>query len=199
MIRRRFVTIAFVAIVVCGSFLNQGCLRDAGGQLVEGGLQAGKEWALKALENSLPTIEAKLTALVEAKLAEQAAKYNAEFDVQLAKVAPDDPVTGGKAAKTWKDFDVDKTGILEPLEIGRIAAYIQAEGSKRVSEGKMSKEEYSDTLQTTGKIGIPAAAVGTALWYVRNRKKKKEAQAASTAAAGPDPKPPTPAAVTAGT
>jgi hypothetical protein len=193
----RWKAFVLVAAVVIGGFFNVGCrglIKDRAGDAMEGLLERGKEWVKAEVATALPKIEEKLEAIAEKKLLEQEEKYNAAFDVHLAKVAPDDPVTGGKAAKTWKDFDIDKSGHLEPLEVGRVTAYILTEGPKRVAEGKISAEEWSDTQKNVAKGGTAAAAIATAALYVRNRRKKKEAQGKTeVAAAGPEPKPPGPA------
>lgn len=184
--------LVMAALIVIGGFFNQGCLGDAGGALAKGGLDGAKAWLEEKLAAAWPSLEAKLIAVAEAKLAEKEAKVNADFDAHLLKVAPPDPATGGKLAKTWKDFDVDKSGHLEPTEVAKITAYILAEGRKRVSDGSMSEEEWSATAKGVTAGSPIALAVGGGWWWLKRRKKALE-EKKDPAAAGDPPKPPQPA------
>lgn len=173
-------------------------LKEKAQELAEAGLERGKEVIKNELQQVLPKLEEKLTAIAEKKLLEREAKTNAEFDAALLKVAPTDQTTGAKAARIWKDFDADRDGHLSPVEIARLTAYIMVEGPKRVSDGGLTAEEWSATQKgTAGTAGT--AALAAAAWYGLKRRKDSLAKKAQAAGSAPPPKdsPPEPAPVAA--
>lgn len=192
----RLRSLVIVLAMVVGGFFESGCtgfVKEKAGEFLEG----TKDWIRAEISTALPKLEDKLTEMVEKKLQEQELKGFNIFDVELAKVAPPDPVTGGKVAKTWKDFDIDKNGHLEPLEVGRISAYVLIEGKKRFDEGTITKEEWSDAQKNTAKGGGILGAVALGAYALKKRKDARNNAPKPPVAAGPDPKTPSPAAAPA--
>lgn len=184
----------FVAAVLIGGLFNQGCLGDAGGSVARGALDASKVWLEEKLAAAWPSLEAKAIAAAEAVIEKKEKETLAVWERELLKVAPTDPDTGAKLAKKPLDFDADKSGHIEGVEISKLSAYVLLEGKKRFDEGKISKEEWSETQKNAGKGALGLGALAAAAYAIKKRKKGVEVKPPS---GGDPPKAPSPAAAPA--
>lgn len=85
-----------------------------------------------------------------AKADEVEAKQLAALDQQLAAFKVGDPETGVEISKTWKDFDVDKSGHLEPLELAKVTSFVTAQTARKVATGEIDKNAAGQTGKSTG-------------------------------------------------
>lgn len=184
-----------VLAVLLGGLFNVGCagLVRAGLAEAEQALaERGKELFDQAKEQGaelLRAAEAKATAVAEAKLAEWEAQQYAAFDVQLAKLGTVDEATGGTIAKTWKDFDIDKSNKLEAAELVKLQTFVAGETAKRVMAGTMTKEEAfainGDVAKGAGTVGL----LGLGAYALSRRRRAVEAKRPPDPAAPPPPPP----------
>jgi len=85
-----------------------------------------------------------------AKADEVEVKQLAALDQQLAAFKVSDPETGVETSKTWKDFDADKSGHLEPFELAKITSFVTTQTAKKVATGEIDKNTAGQTGKSTG-------------------------------------------------
>ncbi len=184
---KRWQSCLVALVAIAGGFFEQGCaVRGMAGEAALAALEKGKEWVKNEVAAAAPALEEKLLAAAEKKLAEQEQKSLASIDAQLVPLGILDMATGVVVTKTWKDFDADHNGHLEPGESLRVAAYITTEGWKKVQAGQMDKSTFIGMEKNTGIAVTALGAVQAGMIGIQARRRKR--QAAATAPA------PTPAA-----
>ncbi len=107
--------------------------------------------------------EAKLYAVEQARIIANSAieKANAKaneietgqlaaLDQQLTAFKVSDPETGVETSKTWKDFDVDKSGHLEPLELAKVTSFVTSQTARKIATGEIDKNTAGQTGKSTG-------------------------------------------------
>ncbi len=175
-----------LVLLILPIFSGVGCaaFKTAGQQAMEGALgyinesvvPALKDEAKKALSTGLAVIEAK----VDAKIAEKERDVLADLDAELEQVAEKDPDTGVAIAKTWRDFDSDRDGNLQPGEYAKAKFYI---GKKALASGDFG------LMGDAAKGGAGGIAVLAAAEFMRRRRRNGKKNGS---------KPPDPAAPPAG-
>lgn len=182
--------------VILGGLFNVGCagvVRGALAEAEEALVERGKELLDQAKAKGaelLQAAEAKATAVAEAKIAEWEEKQYAGFDAQLAKLGTVDEVTGAAVARTWRDFDVDKSSSLEVAELAKLQAFVAGETARRVMAGSMTKDE---AFAINGDVAKGAGAVsllGAATWAINRRRKSLADSKPPPPTAAPPPPPP---------
>lgn len=182
--------LASLSGVGCSSLIRSS-LDEAQAVLVEKGRAIIEQAKAKGAE-ILAQAEAKAAAVAEVKYRAFIERQYAGFDAVLAQVGPADPVTG--ATRTWKDFDLDKSGELEPGELAKMQGHVALETSKRVLSGTMTKEEAIGLNGDMAKGAVPVAAAWAAMEALRRRRKGQPDKPPAPAPAAPPPPDPKPAA-----
>jgi hypothetical protein len=109
------------------------------------------------VENVLPEARKAAAEAIEKKAKEEQVKRLAELDQSLTIVKKTDPETGIESSYTWKDFDSDKDGSLNPPELIKASTLISTYLMKKVASGEISKDE---ALRTGKAAGTSIGALG---------------------------------------
>ena len=172
-----------VLAVMVGGFFSVGCIpgqlkEDLTAYMVNDLIPKGTEALKKEGAKIIAAGETALVAKGEEYLLKRVEKDMEQLDAQLALVGEVDPDTGQVIAKTWRDFDADRSDALDAKERAAAAFYV---GKKAVLKGDFG---------LAGQAGTGAAggiATIAALEFVRRRRKKKNGGAAPPSE---DPAPP---------
>ena len=111
---------------------------EQGKILLEQAKEQGKVIAIQAVEK------------IQKKADEEEAKQFAALDQQLTAFKVVDQETQIEISKTWRDFDADKSGHLEPIELGKVTAYITTQTAKKIATGEIDKNTAGQTGKSTG-------------------------------------------------
>jgi len=120
-----------LAVLIGGSF--SGCTTAQRKEM----LNEVKEWGIEEFTKLKPQV----LAMVDAKLAEQETKQLAELDKKLAEVAAIDAATGVKIVLTWQNFDADKNGHLDLMELGKASLYMTTRAAEKVGSGEWTSAD----------------------------------------------------------
>jgi hypothetical protein len=169
-------TLLLVVLAVIGGFFNTGCSTAQRKMIYE----EVKTYTLEQLAALRPGVE----ALIDAKMAEKEKAQLAELDKKLAEVAATDPASGAKIVLTWQNFDTDKNGHLDLMELGKASMYMTARAADKVSSGEWTKDDAKK--YGTGAAGVVALLAAVALY---NRWKGNGAAPTPPAVAAAPPAP----------
>jgi len=138
------------------TFFNYGCTAGQRKELLDEAMGAGKEYLVSQLPKIGELVTNKILPLVEAKLKEAEQKKLAELDIELSQFAQKDSITGVENKATWKIFDKDNSGSLEPAELASVTQFVAVELAKRVAKGEI---DASTAGQTGKSVGLSIAAL----------------------------------------
>lgn len=94
---------------------------------------------------------------IDKKMAEIEKDHLSRLDNLLAKFKETD-ANGKEIVKTWQDFDGDKDGHLDPMELGTAGTYMTAMAAKDLATGKKTEDEVTGIAKDgAALLGILAA------------------------------------------
>lgn len=167
---RHFIT-AVLASLPIFSGVGCGVFKTAGQQALEGAIGYVNETVIPDLEEKAKEIGASALdsakAYADRKIQEKEEAEKAAINATLATLAKPDPDTGVVQPRTWRDFDADNDGALNPAELFKIEAFVLKNAMGREDFGTIAKS-------TTASVGTLALLWGGSKLVRRRRNGKRE-------------------------